>query len=143
MSVDSSGMEPPPLPSDGPEEPKHGGHTRFELELEVSIVTVSSSNILTNTDCPQFVQALSNPEYVNWLASRKYLMNPAFVAYLDYLQYWSRPPYLKYLTYPTATLRMLQLLQSERFRQEILVPDVAWQLRLEGMKAAVLWHKEG
>ncbi|EGS23024.1 uncharacterized protein CTHT_0015060 [Thermochaetoides thermophila DSM 1495] len=124
MSVDSSGMEPPPLPSDGPEEPKHGGHTRFELELE-------------------FVQALSNPEYVNWLASRKYLMNPAFVAYLDYLQYWSRPPYLKYLTYPTATLRMLQLLQSERFRQEILVPDVAWQLRLEGMKAAVLWHKEG
>jgi mediator of RNA polymerase II transcription subunit 31 len=91
----------------------------------------------------QFVQSLANPQYLNYLASRKFLTNPAFVAYLDYLQYWTRPPYLKYLTYPTATLKMLQLLQQEKFRQEIISPDLAQGLIVEGMKAAVEWHREG
>ncbi|KXX79629.1 Mediator of RNA polymerase II transcription subunit 31 [Madurella mycetomatis] len=124
MSVDSSGLDPPAPTESATDEPKYGGYSRFELELE-------------------FVQSLANPQYLNYLASRKFLTNPAFIAYLDYLQYWTRPPYLKYLTYPTATLKMLQLLQQERFRQEIISPDIAQGLIVEGMKAAVEWHHEG
>ncbi|KAK3389133.1 SOH1-domain-containing protein [Sordaria brevicollis] len=123
MSVNSSAREPPAAPGSGADEPKYGGYTRFELELE-------------------FVQALGNPLYLNHLASRKLLSNPAFVAYLDYLQYWSRPPYLKYLTYPGPTLKNLELLQQEKFRQDIISPDLVERMRIEGMKAGIDWHKE-
>ncbi|KAK4649007.1 Mediator of RNA polymerase II transcription subunit 31 [Podospora pseudocomata] len=123
MSIGSSAQDPPPVPDATSQEPKYGGHTRFELELE-------------------FVQALGNPEYVNYLASRKFLQNPAFVAYLDYLQYWTRPPYLQYITYPTSCLKMLELLQVERFRKDILSPNLTHALVTEGMKAAVEWHRE-
>ncbi|KAK4145027.1 SOH1-domain-containing protein [Dichotomopilus funicola] len=124
MSVDSAPLEPPALPEGNANEPTHGGHSRFEVELE-------------------FVQSLANPEYLNYLASRKFLTNPAFIAYLDYLQYWTRPPYLKYLTYPTSTLKTLELLQQEKFRQDIISPDLAHMMIMEGMKTAVEWHREG
>lgn len=134
----SSPSAPPPPPSD--DEPKYGGHTRFELELEVqSPLALTFSHLLT---AHQFVQSLGNPYYLNHLASRKLLSNPSFVAYLDYLQYWSRPPYLKYLTFPGPTLKNLQLLQTERFRQDIISPDLVNVLVQEGMKAAVEWHRE-
>ncbi|KAK0387836.1 hypothetical protein NLU13_4081 [Sarocladium strictum] len=117
--------KPPPPPPDAAsdEEPRYGGFTRFEIELE-------------------YVQALANPMYLNHLASQKLLNQPAFIAYLDYLQYWTRPPYLKYLTYPGPTLRNLELLQQERFRQDIISPDLVNRLIEEGMKAAVEWHRE-
>ncbi|EGU77727.1 hypothetical protein FOXB_11749 [Fusarium oxysporum f. sp. conglutinans Fo5176] len=92
--------------------------------------------------CAQFVQSLANPAYLNHLASQKLLSQPAFVAYLAYLQYWSKPPYLKYLTYPGPTLRHLELLQQETFRQQIISPDVVRALMEEGMKASVDWHRE-
>ncbi|KAK3191143.1 Mediator of RNA polymerase II transcription subunit 31 [Lecanicillium sp. MT-2017a] len=114
---------PPPVPA-GDSEVKFGGYSRFEIELE------------------QFVQSLANPFYLNHLASQKLLSQPAFVAYLAYLQYWSRPPYLKYLTYPGPTLRHLELLQQERFRQEIISPDLVQRLIEDGMKTAVQWHRD-
>ncbi|SPQ19111.1 7e80eaf8-c80a-4b90-9607-2a41f7b7be29 [Thermothielavioides terrestris] len=123
MSVDSAPLDPPEAPGNTGNEPTHGGFSRFELELE-------------------FVQSLANPQYLNYLASRKLLTNPAFVAYLAYLQYWTRPPYLKYLTFPTASLKMLELLQQERFRQDIMSPDLAQAMMVEGMRAAVEWHRE-
>ncbi|KFH47008.1 Mediator of RNA polymerase II transcription subunit-like protein [Hapsidospora chrysogenum ATCC 11550] len=117
-------MQPPPAPdARTSEEPLHGGFTRFEIELE-------------------FVQSLANPFYLNHLASQKLLSQPAFVAYLSYLQYWTRPPYLKYLTYPGPTLRHLELLQQERFRQDIISPDLVQKLVEDEMKAAVDWHRE-
>lgn len=142
MSVGSSALEPPMPPSASSTEPKHGGFTRFELELEVRSRRYLP-NLSAFADTAQFVQSLANPQYLNHLASRKLLTNPSFVAYLDYLQYWSRPPYLKYLTYPGPTLKSLQLLQEERFRQDIISPDLVQALMTEGMKAAVEWHKEG
>ncbi|KAK7756582.1 Mediator of RNA polymerase II transcription subunit 31 [Diatrype stigma] len=112
----------PPQPEEN-SEPKYGGYSRFELELE-------------------FVQALANPYYLNYLASQKYLSEPAFVAYLAYLQYWKRPPYLKYLIYPGPTLKHLELLQQPRFRTEIISPEVVNLLVEEGIKASVDWHRE-
>ncbi|TLD07612.1 hypothetical protein PgNI_10273 [Pyricularia grisea] len=115
--------DPPPATSSTADEPKYGGHTRFEIELE-------------------FVQALGNPIYLNHLAVSKVLSQPAFVAYLDYLQYWTRPPYVKYLTYPGPTLRSLELLQQEKFRQDIIMPELVNALVEQGMRAAVEWHME-
>ncbi len=91
---------------------------------------------------PQFVQSLANPFYLNHLASQKLLSQPAFVAYLAYLRYWSRPPYLQYLTHPGPTLRHLELLQQERFRQDIMSPDLVARLVDEEMRASVQWHRE-
>jgi mediator of RNA polymerase II transcription subunit 31 len=88
------------------------------------------------------VQSLANPFYLNHLASQKLLTDPAFVAYLAYLQYWSKPPYLKYLTYPGPTLKHLELLQQERFRLDIISPELVQVLAAEGMKASVDWHRE-
>ncbi|XEV04024.1 hypothetical protein FSHL1_009311 [Fusarium sambucinum] len=122
-SQDVSMGSPPPASTQTDQEPKYGGYSRFEIELE-------------------FVQSLANPAYLNHLASQKLLNQPAFIAYLAYLRYWSKPPYLKYLTYPGPTLRHLELLQQETFRQQIISPDVVRALMEEGMKASVDWHRD-
>ncbi|KAJ2970227.1 hypothetical protein NQ176_g8288 [Zarea fungicola] len=133
---------PPAIPEE--REPQYGGYSRFEIELEVNFPILRACHQQKKlTDIkPQFVQSLANPFYLNHLASQKLLAQPAFVAYLAYLQYWSRRPYLKYLTYPGPTLRHLELLQQERFRQDIISPDLVQRLVEEGMKSAVQWHRE-
>jgi len=73
---------------------------RFQIELE-------------------FVQCLANPNYLNFLAQRGVFKEPAFVNYLKYLTYWKEPDYTKYLKYPQC-LMMLDLLQSEHFRKEMM-----------------------
>ncbi|MCJ1301501.1 suppressor of hpr1 [Hypocenomyce scalaris] len=99
-------------------EPLYGGYTRFELELE-------------------FVQSLSNPHYLNHLASTKLLQNPQFIAYLSYLQYFTQPEYTKYLTYPGPTLKALELLQQERFRADVLSPETVGRLVEAGVMASL------
>ncbi|KAL8664669.1 MAG: hypothetical protein Q9168_007855 [Polycauliona sp. 1 TL-2023] len=95
--------------SNGEVEQSYAGFTRFELELE-------------------FVQALANPYYLNHLASQKLLQDAAFVAYLKYLLYFQQPEYTSYLSYPGPTLKALELLQQDKFRQDILSPDVVAHL---------------
>ncbi|XP_063299940.1 mediator of RNA polymerase II transcription subunit 31 [Pelobates fuscus] len=73
---------------------------RFQLELE-------------------FVQCLANPNYLNFLAQRGYFKDKAFVNYLKYLLYWKDPEYAKFLKYPQC-LHMLELLQYEHFRKELV-----------------------
>ena len=130
---------PPNPPADG--EPRYGGYSRFEIELEVGLFPLSAFP-LPLTLCAQFVQSLANPYYLNHLASTKVLSDPAFVAYLAYLRYWSKPPYSKYLTYPGPTLKHLELLQQERFRNEIISPELVQALAGEGLKGSVDWHKD-
>uniref|UniRef100_A0A2K6SEE9 Mediator of RNA polymerase II transcription subunit 31 n=2 Tax=Saimiri boliviensis TaxID=27679 RepID=A0A2K6SEE9_SAIBB len=76
-----------------------GNRLRFQLELE-------------------FVQCLANPNYLNFLAQRGYFKDKAFVNYLKLL-YWKDPEYAKYLKYPQC-LHMLELLQYEHFRKELV-----------------------
>lgn len=85
----------------------------------------------------QFVQALANPYYLNHLASQKLLQDSTFVAYLNYLQYFAQPEYTRYLSYPGPTLKALELLQQERFRQEILSPDIVAHLAEQTMLSSV------
>ncbi|KAL8689645.1 MAG: hypothetical protein Q9218_004731 [Villophora microphyllina] len=105
-------------PSPRPDEDIYGGFTRFELELE-------------------FVQALANPYYLNHLASQKLLQDSCFVEYLNYLQYFNKPEYIRYLSYPGPTLKALELLQQEKFRQDILSPEVVNRLAEETVLASV------
>jgi mediator of RNA polymerase II transcription subunit 31 len=137
---------PPPNPSSSnSEEPKYGGFTRFEIELEVCTLFLfirppSPPSPLLSTPTLtylQFTQSLSSPSYLNHLASLKLLENPSFIAYLRYLQYFKHPPYLKYLTYPGPTLKNLELLQMEAFRRDILSPEVVGRLVEEGVREAV------
>ncbi|KAL8772979.1 MAG: hypothetical protein Q9209_001999 [Squamulea sp. 1 TL-2023] len=104
--------------SSSQDEQHYGGFTRFELELE-------------------FVQALANPYYLNHLASQKLLQDSTFVAYLKYLQYFTQPEYTKYLSYPGPTLKALELLQQERFRQEILSPDIVAHLAEQTLLSSI------
>ncbi|KAG9389645.1 tRNA transferase Trm5/Tyw2 [Carpediemonas membranifera] len=62
----------------------------------------------------EFVQLLANPNYVGYLAKRKYLERPEFCNYLKYLSYWRHPRYLKFLRYPQC-LHFLDLLQNRDF----------------------------
>lgn len=78
---------------------------RFEVELE-------------------FVQCLSNPHYLNFLAQRGYFDDQSFVNYLKYLLYWKEPDYAKFLKYPQC-LMFLELLQYEQFRKELVYPVCA------------------
>ncbi|CAF9943279.1 MAG: suppressor of hpr1 [Alectoria fallacina] len=110
----SSPPPPPPITL----EPLYAGHTRFELELE-------------------FVSMLSSPLYLNHLAALKLLQAPDFVAYLKYLQYWTRPEYITFLSYPGPTIRALELLQEERFRREVLSPEVVGKLMQEGVRGSL------
>jgi mediator of RNA polymerase II transcription subunit 31 len=45
--------------------------------------------------------------------------------------------------YPGPTLKMLELLQQEKFRQDIISPDLVQRLVDDGMQAAVEWHRGG
>jgi len=95
----------------------YAGYSRFEIELE-------------------FVQSLSNPLYLQYLADQKYFEDEEFVAYLNYLQYFQEDKYLKYLQYPGPTLRALELLQQEQFRKDILSPALVDAMVREGFEAA-------
>lgn len=114
------------------------GHSRFVLELE-------------------FIELLSNPYYIFHLASTpasalaplslsihspstetasspnnhtqtsSLFHQPEFVAYLHYLTYWKQRQYLKFLRHPDTSLRMLELLGSEKFREDVCGPR-GWEV---------------
>ncbi|CAI2321890.1 unnamed protein product [Caenorhabditis sp. 36 PRJEB53466] len=63
----------------------------------------------------EFVQALANPNYLNFLAQRGYFKEEYFVNYLKYLLYWKEPQYARCLKFPQC-LHMLEALQSQQFR---------------------------
>lgn len=67
----------------------------------------------------EFVQCLANPNYLNFLAQRGILRDRSFINYLKYLLYWKEPEYAKFLKYPHC-LHMLELLQYEHFRKELV-----------------------
>lgn len=63
----------------------------------------------------EFVQALANPQYLNFLATQNYFNDPAFCRFLQYLLYWDTPKYSKYIRYPQCLFYLHQL-QDPQFR---------------------------
>ena len=77
---------------------------RFEVELE-------------------FVQCLSNVEYIHHLANIGTLEDLKFIKYLEYMhETWTQPEYARFLTFPHC-LAYLALLQEPTFRQEMKSPQ--------------------
>ena len=132
-----------PSPETTTPEQTYGGYTRFELELEACFLPCSilASYFRASPSfadiAGQFVQSLGNPYYLNHLASQKLLQDPSFIAYLRYLLYFTKPEYTKYILYPGPTLRALELLQQERFRQDILSPETVAKFAEEMVLASV------
>ncbi|KAL3524103.1 hypothetical protein ACH5RR_016937 [Cinchona calisaya] len=69
----------------------------------------------------EFVQCLSNPTYIHYLAQNRFFEDEAFIGYLKYLQYWQRPEYIKFIMYPHC-LFFLELLQNANFRNAMAHP---------------------
>lgn len=78
---------------------------RFSLELE-------------------FVQCLSNPLYLTYLAQKGYLGDKRFLNYCEYLKYFKKDKYSIYLQYPSC-LEILDLISIPKFREEIKKTEVA------------------
>ena len=70
----------------------------------------------------EFVQCLSNPRYLVFLAGQNYFNDPCFIRYLKYLLYWDTPKYSHYIRYP-QTLFYLHMLQKKEFRDFIANPN--------------------
>ncbi|KAL3143943.1 hypothetical protein ABBQ32_003758 [Trebouxia sp. C0010 RCD-2024] len=71
----------------------------------------------------EFIQCLSNPQYLNWLSQNRFFEDPAFVQYLAYLQYWKQPEYARFIIYPHC-LFFLDCLQSQEFRTAMARSEV-------------------
>jgi mediator of RNA polymerase II transcription subunit 31 len=71
----------------------------------------------------EFVQNLSNPKYLNFLAKHKYLDDPAFIEFLKYLRYWKKPEYLRHILFPQCLQFLDNLIDNELFRRELIVPE--------------------
>ncbi|WWC71091.1 uncharacterized protein I206_105044 [Kwoniella pini CBS 10737] len=117
---------PPPILPDGTQpirsEEKEINLIRFQAELE-------------------FIQCLSNPQYIHSLAIQGYFSKKTFINYLNYLEYWRKPNYIKFIIYPTCLI-YLTLLQSEIFR--IRCSDIGFinELIRVGIKHHETWRVE-
>ena len=67
----------------------------------------------------EFVQLLSNPEYLNYLAKGGFFEDAKFMNYLLYLQYWKLPQYAKYILYPASLGILDALICSKQLRDDL------------------------
>ncbi|SCO94199.1 mediator complex subunit 31, putative [Plasmodium malariae] len=70
---------------------------RFECELE-------------------FVQSLSNMDYIKHLYDNKYFNDKNFLNYLKYLNYWRSKPYIFYIRFPIC-LYVLEILNDSKINE--------------------------
>ena len=70
----------------------------------------------------EFIQNLSNPKYLSYLAQNKYFQDESFMAFLKYLRYFKEPQYLRHLIFPVCLTFLDELIGNVRFRQELLSP---------------------
>uniref|UniRef100_A0A7S3Z8J0 Mediator of RNA polymerase II transcription subunit 31 n=1 Tax=Lotharella globosa TaxID=91324 RepID=A0A7S3Z8J0_9EUKA len=67
----------------------------------------------------EFVEMLSNPFYLQYLAQNRFFEDRRFLNYLKYLLYWTKPEYIKHISFPHC-LYFLELLQREEFRKKLV-----------------------
>jgi mediator of RNA polymerase II transcription subunit 31 len=71
----------------------------------------------------EFIQNLSNPKYLNYLAQNGYLQQPEFLEFLKYLTYWKQPEYLKLLLFPQCLVFLENLIKNPTFCRELAIPQ--------------------
>jgi mediator of RNA polymerase II transcription subunit 31 len=74
----------------------------------------------------EFAQALSNIDYVLWLAKQGFFEKPAFLNYLIYMEYLALPEYAAHLTYPRG-LQVLKLLLQPAVRKLLLEDPITFR----------------
>lgn len=73
----------------------------------------------------EFVQSLSNPKYLHYLASKGYLEQESFLKFLRYLTYWKDPRYIKYISFPQCLRFLDEIISNPIFRRELKVSQFA------------------
>lgn len=73
----------------------------------------------------EFIQNLANPNYLHFLAQRRFFEDEAFLNFLKYLQYWKQPEYMRFLVFPQCLAFLDALLNNPKFRKELSVPAFA------------------
>ena len=81
----------------------------------------------------EFLQLLSNPQYLQHLAQQRFFEDPSFLNYLKYLNYFRRPEFVKFVSYPDALEFLDLLVSSAAFRKAIARPNVAEMVREQQM----------
>ena len=71
----------------------------------------------------EFVQNLSNPKYLNYLAQNGYFDQETFMNYLKYLRYWKKPEYITHLIFPQCLAFLDNLIDNAGFRRELALPQ--------------------
>eukprot|EP01038_Epipyxis_sp_PR26KG_P007580 gene7580-10328_t len=93
------------------------------------MISPNLSNIVLPLDADrfkielEFVQNLSNPRYLHYLAQNGYFQNQNFMEFLKYLRYWQRPEYLQHITFPHCIAFLNAVIENEEFRKEISMPQ--------------------
>jgi mediator of RNA polymerase II transcription subunit 31 len=72
----------------------------------------------------EFIQCLSNPQYLQFLAQQRILQEECFINYLEYLQYFQDPQYSKYVVFPYC-LQLLDYLMQAPFREALASAETA------------------
>mmetsp|Transcript_3951 Transcript_3951/g.4035 ORF Transcript_3951/g.4035 Transcript_3951/m.4035 type:complete len:133 (+) Transcript_3951:190-588(+) len=67
----------------------------------------------------EFIQNLSNPAYLHFLAQNRYYEDAEFLNYLNYLKYWKQPEYIKHLLFPQCLQFLDELTDNHSFRREL------------------------
>lgn len=71
----------------------------------------------------EFVQNLSNPKYINFLAQNGYFEQESFIDFLSYLKYWKQPEYARFLVFPQCLAFLDALVENSDFRREMSLPQ--------------------
>ena len=71
----------------------------------------------------EFIQNLSNPAYLHFLAQNRYFSNEKFMNFLVYLQYWKQPEYCKHLVFPQCLAFLDALVNIPAFRRNLAHQD--------------------
>lgn len=111
------------------------GNTSANLNLQPPQESAEEARCRFEIEC-EFVQALSNPNYLNYLAQRGYFKEEYFVNYLKYLLYFKRPEYARTLKFPQC-LFFLEALQNVEFREAIASVDNARYIEDQQL---LQWH---
>lgn len=88
----------------------------------------------------EFVQCLSNIDYVLFLSREGYFENSSFINFLTYLQYFKLPEYAIHLTYGKG-VEVLTLLLNENVRQ-LLAKDPLGFRRVLGEQLWSSWARK-
>mmetsp|Transcript_6129 Transcript_6129/g.7605 ORF Transcript_6129/g.7605 Transcript_6129/m.7605 type:complete len:127 (-) Transcript_6129:477-857(-) len=72
----------------------------------------------------EFVQCLSSPSYLHFLAQKRYFDDPAFMNFLRYLKYWKKPEYAQHIAYPHC-LQFLDMVTDESATGKQFIAELA------------------